>query len=67
MSATNVNTVLETLELDSAIIEALPESVLSELIGFIEYDGRLRRHQRDEQGPPHSSPNSREQEKTACA
>lgn len=45
MSATNANSVLETLELDTALIDSLPESVLSELIGFIEYDGRLRREQ----------------------
>ncbi|HEX7446010.1 MAG TPA: hypothetical protein VF306_00615 [Pirellulales bacterium] len=45
MSATNANSVLETLDLDTAIIDSLPESVLSELIGFIEYDGRLRRRE----------------------
>lgn len=43
MSATKANSVLETLELDTAIIDSLPEPALSELIGFLEYDGRLHR------------------------
>lgn len=42
MSATKASSVLETLELDTAIIDSLPEPALSELIGFLEYDGRLR-------------------------
>ena len=43
MGATKSGTVLEALELDPSIIESLPEAVLSELIGFIEYDNRLAR------------------------
>jgi hypothetical protein len=45
MGATKSGTVLQALELDSSIIESLPEPVLSELIGFIEYDSRLARRQ----------------------
>lgn len=41
MSATKSGMVIQALELDSSIIESLPEPVLSELIGFIEYDSRL--------------------------
>jgi hypothetical protein len=41
MSATKTGTVVQVLDLDVAIIESLPESVLSELIGFLEYDNRL--------------------------
>jgi hypothetical protein len=48
MSATKSASVLQSLELDSSIIDSLPEAVLSELIGFIEYDSRCRR--RDEPG-----------------
>ena len=48
MGATKSGTVLQALELDPSIIESLPEPVLSELIGFIEYDSRLVRRQ-DEQ------------------
>ena len=47
MSATKAISVLETLELDTAIIDSLPEPVLSELIGFLEYDGRLQRRERE--------------------
>lgn len=43
MGATKPGTVLEALELDAATIESLPEPVLSELIGFIEYDNQLAR------------------------
>jgi hypothetical protein len=43
MSATKASSVLETLELDAAVIESLPEPVLSELIGFIEDGTRWRR------------------------
>jgi len=45
MGATKSDTGLEALELDPSIIESLPEPVLSELIGFIEYDSRLACHQ----------------------
>lgn len=41
MSATKSGSVLQGLELDSSIIDSMPEAVLSELIGFIEYDSRL--------------------------
>ncbi|HVX14671.1 MAG TPA: hypothetical protein VHC22_26015 [Pirellulales bacterium] len=47
MSATKRASILQTLELDAAIIESLPEPVLSELIGFIEYDNRLDREEID--------------------
>ena len=43
MSATKSGSVLQGLELDSSIIDSMPEAVLSELIGFIEYDNRLSR------------------------
>ncbi|HET6881435.1 MAG TPA: hypothetical protein VFI31_14830 [Pirellulales bacterium] len=43
MSATIKASVLQALDLDAAIIESLPEPVLSELIGFIEYDSQLAR------------------------
>jgi hypothetical protein len=49
MSATKSGTVLQSLELDSSIIDSMPEPVLSELIGFIEYDSRLS-PRKDEQG-----------------
>jgi hypothetical protein len=45
MGATKSDTGLDALELDPSIIESLPEPVLSELIGFIEYDSRLARRQ----------------------
>jgi hypothetical protein len=56
MGATKSGTVLQALELDPSIIESLPEPVLSELVGFIEYDNRLSRredeqHERDERRP----------------
>lgn len=41
MSATNLGTTVQVLDLDVAIIESLPEAVLSELVGFLEYDNRL--------------------------
>lgn len=41
MSATNSGPNVQVLDLDVAIIESLPESVLSELVGFLEYDSRL--------------------------
>ena len=47
MSATSKDSILQTLELDAAIIESLSEPVLSELIGFIEYDNRLAREDLD--------------------
>ncbi len=47
MSATKRGSILQTLELDAAIIESLSEPVLSELIGFIEYDNRLDREELD--------------------
>ena len=47
MSATKTGSILQTLDLDAATIESLPEPVLSELIGFIEYDNHLDRE--DEQ------------------
>ncbi|HJT33673.1 MAG TPA: hypothetical protein VJ783_16630 [Pirellulales bacterium] len=47
MSATKANSVLETLELDTAIIDTLPEPALSELFGFLEYDGRLHREREE--------------------
>jgi hypothetical protein len=47
MSATKARSVLETLELDAATIESLPEPALSELIGFLE-DGSRRRRGEDE-------------------
>lgn len=43
MSATKTVSVLETLELDAATIESLPEPALSELIGFLEDGSRRRR------------------------
>ncbi len=42
MSATNFSSVLKSLEIDSARVEALSEQDLCELIGFIEYDSRLQ-------------------------
>ncbi|HWB10350.1 MAG TPA: hypothetical protein VG826_14055 [Pirellulales bacterium] len=56
MGATKSGTVLQALELDPSIIESLPEPVLSELVGFIEYDNRLSRredelHEREERRP----------------
>lgn len=63
MSATNANSVLETLELGTELIDSLPESVLSELIGFIEYDGRLRREHeagREVETPSRSPASGRE-------
>jgi len=42
MSATNFSSVLKSLEIDSARVEALSEPDLCELIGFIEYDSRLQ-------------------------
>jgi hypothetical protein len=48
MSATNKGSILQALDLDAAIIESLPEPVLSELIGFIEYDNRLARKDDDD-------------------
>jgi hypothetical protein len=41
MGATNKGSILQSLELNAALIESLPEAILSELIGFIEYDHRL--------------------------
>lgn len=41
MSATNRSSILQLLDLNAALIESLPEPVLSELIGFIEYDDKL--------------------------
>lgn len=61
MGATKSGTGLQALELDPSIIESLPESVLSELIGFIEYDNRLANrqdetHERDEYRPRETVP-----------
>ena len=42
MSATKANSVLDALEIDVAIIDSLSEPVLSDLIGFIEDEGRSR-------------------------
>lgn len=47
MSATKTASVLETLELDAATIESLPEPALSELIGFLEDGSRRRRREAD--------------------
>ena len=47
MSATKTASVLETLELDAATIDSLPEPALSELIGFLEDGSRRRRRDRD--------------------
>lgn len=59
MGATESGKVLETLELDPSIIESLPEAVLSELVGFIEYDNRLARsgdeRLEQEDGPRHET------------
>ena len=41
MGATMKDSTLQALEIDAAIIESLSEPVLSELIGFIEYDNQL--------------------------
>lgn len=41
MSATKSGATMQVLDLDVAIIESLPEPVLSELVGFLEYDNRL--------------------------
>lgn len=41
MGATKTGNTVQVLDLDVAIIESLPEPVLSELIGFLEYDSRL--------------------------
>ena len=48
MSATNKDSILRSLDLNSALIESLPEPVLSELIGFIEYDDRLAEEDSDD-------------------
>lgn len=47
MSATHNDSILQALELDAAIIESLSEPMLSELIGFIEYDNQLAGKDRD--------------------
>ena len=47
MSATNKDSILQALELDAALIESLSEPMLSELIGFIEYDNQLAGNARD--------------------
>lgn len=52
-TAAQTNSVLQSLELDAATIESLPESVLSELIGFLEYENHLARDQQ----PPASRGN----------
>ena len=41
MGATMKDSTLRALEIDPAIIDSLSEPVLSELIGFIEYDNQL--------------------------
>lgn len=41
MGATNRDSILRSLEINAALIDSLPEQVLSDLIGFIEYDNRL--------------------------
>ncbi|HUY31374.1 MAG TPA: hypothetical protein VMV69_01230 [Pirellulales bacterium] len=50
MSATYTGSVLKSLEIDSARVEALSEPDLCELIGFIEYDSRLHPARRDDLG-----------------
>lgn len=47
MSATKTASILETLELDAATIDSLPEQALSELIGFLEDGSRRRRGDRE--------------------
>jgi hypothetical protein len=51
MSATTIGSVLKSLEIDSARVEALSEPDLCELIGFIEYDSRLHTTCCDESPP----------------
>lgn len=50
MGATKPGTTVQVLDLDVAIIESLPEPVLSELVGFLEYDNRLACESRPSQG-----------------
>ncbi|HEV3004689.1 MAG TPA: hypothetical protein VGX78_09515 [Pirellulales bacterium] len=55
MSATTIGSVLKSLEIDSARVEALSEPDLCELIGFIEYDSHLHATCCDE-SPPAARP-----------
>ncbi|MGH7134234.1 MAG: hypothetical protein ACREHD_00755 [Pirellulales bacterium] len=48
MGATNKDSILRSLDLNAALIESLPESVLSDLIGFIEYDNMLAAEDSDD-------------------
>jgi hypothetical protein len=50
MGATNKDSILRSLDLNAALIESLPEPVLSELIGFIEYDDKLAVQDSDDGG-----------------
>jgi hypothetical protein len=58
MSATRTSSVLKSLEIDSAQVEALSEPDLCELIGFIEDDSRTHTMSRDDATPAavHSPP-----------
>ena len=60
MSATNKDSILRSLDLNAALIESLPEPVLSELIGFIEYDNKLTEEDSDDDGCSPDSATCRE-------